>query len=268
MNIRDIDRWKLFLALKDASEFIWDWGHRLNPKFHRPLAAIRCKDEPGFDMDLNDPAIQAFFRVVGFPSDPGELSISDLATQMNFWSKQKAKTDIHGFCKTAECTQLLEAKNGSGWRHLDALMSVACGVAVTCFYESHPTLFLEGEAGGAACYRIKIGPSEYALHEWLAASSTLKGVVDLLRKTLVEGLLDEFFKPADAESPKAYIRVYLDDTLLLDLPVLGGESVRPCWGFAEVVGKNLDLISCLAGLAPEEAIYKLKGAILENELGL
>lgn len=268
MNIQDIDRWRLFLALKDASDFIWDWGHRLNPKFHRPLAVTRYEEEPGFDMDLNDPAIQAFFRVVGFPSEPRELSINDLATKMNFWSKQQAKTYIHGFCGTAECTQLLQAKNSSAWRHLDAFMSVACGVTATRFYETSPTLFLDGEAGGSDCYRIKVGPSDYSLHEWFAASSTLRGVVDLLRKVLSEGLLDKFFKSADASDPKAHIRIYLDDALLLNIPVLGGENFRPCWEIAEVVGKNLDLIRCLAGLAPEETISRLKGNVLEADLGL
>lgn len=269
--MRNIDNWILFLALQDASEHMWDWGHRLNPDFHKPLRKL-IKAARGTDVkiDLGDQAVQAFFRLVDFPSGADEHSICDIVSSMRHWASLARSDGIHNFDQAGACAHLLATKDVAGWVHLDALFKLACGVTLSRFFEDSTPLYIPGEPGlgGDVCYRLKIGTgSEQDMH-WLAVSATLQGVMQLFKQAMGSTRLDSYLASGDGTSVAVLASILRNDSLLFTVQIAAGGGLEPVWSSACLESHDFLLIKGLAGLAPEQTILLLKGRILESDLGL
>lgn len=271
MDMRNIDNWTLFLALQGASEHMWDWGHRLNPQFHQPLSeVIEVAFESCFNLDFNDAAIQAFFRLIDFPSNAGEHSICDIVSRTRNWASLARNDGIHSFDKAGGCSSLLATKTEPGWLHLDALFKLACGVTLSRFFEDGTPLFLQDEPGlgGDVCYTLKIGTGSGQDLHWFAVSSTLAGVMKLFKEAINSERLDSYLASGDGSQTIVRASILRNDSLLFTVQIGMGERAAPVWRTAHLEFQDFALIKELAGLAPEETIFRLKGRILEDALGL
>ena len=271
MSNLSIDDWKLFLALQDASEYMWDYGHRLNPHYHDPL--IKVLDgalDPGVVINFDDPAVKLFLQLIKSSMDPFELSLSYLTTRMRLWGELSKNSGIHRFNTARLSDQLLAARRNSGWTHLDAMLKVLCGVPLTKFFEGVETIFLQGDPGqgGDVCYRVKIGTGSYDDFQWFAVASTLDGILELFSQALGSDRLDSYLASGEGSHPKVTAAVLRNDHPLFSIELATGEMRGPLWGTIHLESNDLTLIKALAGLAPKQTIMLLKGHILESDLGL
>lgn len=269
--MHNIDNWIMFLALQDASDHMWDWGHRLNPQFHQPLSeVIEVAFETGFNLDFIDGAIQAFFRLIDFPANPGEHSISDIVSNTRHWASLARNDGIHDFDKAYGCSSLLATKTEPGWLHLDALFKLACGVTLSRFFQDAAPMFIPDELGlgGDVCYRLKIGTGSGQDLHWFAVSSTIAGVMKLFKEAIKSKRLDSYLASGDGSRTIVRASILRNDSLLFTVQIGMGDRAEPLWHTANLEQQDFALIKGLAGLAPEQTILLLKGRILESDLGL
>lgn len=270
MDNLSIENWKLFLALQDASEYMWDYGHRLNPHYHDPLIKVmEGALDPGFVLNFYDPAVKVFLQLIESSPDPFELSLSSLIMRMRLWAELSKNSGIHCFDAAGLSDQLLAARRNSGWTHLDAMLKVLCGVSLTKFFDGVEAIYLQNEPGqgGDVCYRLKIGTGSYEDFQWFAVASTLGGIIELFSQALDSDRLDSYLASGGGSHPKVTAAVLRNDISLFSVELATGETRGPLWRTIHLEGNDLSLIKALAGLAPKQAILLLKGRILESDLG-
>jgi hypothetical protein len=261
----------MFIALQNASDWANDPGHRQNPLFHAPIhEAAEIAFHDGFALSFDDAAVSAFCRIIFCEPEPFEPSISTISMKLNTWASFARLDGLHNVYNSEDLNNLLTIRSGSGWEQIDALLILTCGISLSRFFDTVEALYLSEDPGlgSSTCFRLKIGTGMNDDLNWFAVASTFDGIVELFRRALESRLLDAYLAKTDLSQTVVSATVLHNEKSVLKVPMKMEGCVVPSWSGVEIPDLNLRIIKSLAGLAPEDTILRLKGKILESELGM
>lgn len=134
--------------------------------------------------------------------------------------------------------------------------------------------YCEGDAGlgGDVCYQLSLksdwSDKPEASLPWFALASNLPDIIKLFGEACAGKHMtwDPYARHRPLEVNLGSI--LRSENVLLKIPMGPGAELNPVWQKMDSSIPGLDLVKMLAGHAPEEAIYRLKGVMLEDDLGL
>lgn len=266
--------WKTFVALHELNHHVRDYGHRLNPDYYNELAAIKPL-KPERIIDLENPAVVAFFHLIDFPSLANEQTIKAIADSLESWCIRSSAAGIHSCDHKELMSGLVSAIEHTGSARLDDLLLVTFGVDFSSYMGWEHFIYdhSDAQAGGETCYRVKVvtimNGHTTGNYEWAGLASSAKHILKVFSE-LSEG--ERAFSPpmmSDFEQSKVvHSLIYRNEDLVMRLPARHYMSTKPDWDKVSITNADPSILKALAGLAPEETISRLKLEALEDGLGM
>lgn len=270
MTSANIDCWKGFIALADMREAMSDYGHRLNLQYHTDFKDAVLHDD--LPLNLEDPAVQAFLELIDAAEDPGTESISSIYTCLTLWNTRAERAGLHAF-DSKPMTSLMETRLNGGWDELDRLVSFCCSGTMTRYLERVGAIYQEDDKGlgGDTCYRLQVitdsRETQSKCFEWFALASNASDMVKLIGKILNGEHTVEISPGVPAKLEMFTVVKNEKQSMLLPIVNMNG-GIVPAWNACHFVREDMPLLRALAGLAPKETMYRLKGAQITQDLGL
>jgi hypothetical protein len=249
-------------------------------------------DANGPCVNLNDPVIEQFTRLIKTPRSTDSPVFSDLKLNLEKWlddHKKGPATYDHAALDAFFASGMKEG----GWLHLDAIFRHMCGTTISEIIEATHVIHdpLDPGLHGDICYThsLELSSFEFTNFSDHSPRRAMASSLDLLLPMVIE---DVRLKGVEANSakprgnlPEDYAHekkveralpavVYIDRN---GEPVLSVEVQRPSavcqeftvsWEKVFIQINDKSILQSLLKVVPASAVSKLKGRFLEDGLGL
>jgi hypothetical protein len=272
----------LVIATNNLSHHLRDWGHRLNPDFHKKLSSRRARD--GSKLKFEDPAVKAFLGLIGVKPD-ADLTASYIRTIFHHEFNMIEYPDHHS--QLPALKRLLALREDNGWAELDKLLTVSHGCSFSIFFDEihihrHPE-----DIGpvGEERYKICVEQGTYTnegvykefFSEWFAVASSCDFALRLTEMIMAGDILPKRLVAYDRPLAITKIQIMKANTLVVDVVIDGtvpqpGSDAQtyPLVSHQESTKAHgdLSLIKAIAAHCPRLSVRSDKGRVLEESLGL
>jgi hypothetical protein len=216
-----LNNWIFPLALKALRHAMTTGCDRLTDDFFSIFA--NRSDATSLQIDVNDPAIIAFLALLDYPAG-ADLSVRALDQLIRVKAVDVSSSFNHWKRLYPSIKPLHELRTTHGWRELDKLLLLCCGVSWSHFVDSVQLIRhqLDPDLGGSTSYRVMFmtGDDDFATNviDWFAAASDMEYLAPIL-----EMIESGVFTVVDSYRPGPVvvkeIRVLKNEQVMIYLPV-------------------------------------------------